>query len=347
MTKLTEFLQQTKILVLDSNLAARVAVRQSLMELGAQANKIHCVKLLADAKAHISNGGVGLVIADYQLEDGLATNLLAENRSYLFLMLSSNNSRAAIAKAAEDEVDEFLFKPYNQEDFRLALEQMVVNWMNPNEAERALAEGKVHLDQGRLDDAVRCFETAKKDRATYSRACAYLGQIQSQRTDLDGALKQFEEGLDSNQMHFKCLNGLYQTYFQQNRVDDAYRILKEIVMNFPENPERLVSAVYLAVKTSNIKDIEVYYSVFDLMTQKTPDSVKHLCSALSVAGHYYLRNRNTVAAMLSFERALQISSAEPKYMEYILNKLRGMGLTDEAERLAGSYVLAEQNRKSA
>lgn len=337
MSTLQEFFSQAKVLIIDSHLASRVAVRQSLMELGAQSSHILCTKTLSEARGAMEKHRVALVIADYNLDDGISTQILTSPREFLFLMLSANNSRAAIAKAAEDEVDEFLFKPYNQEDFKSALEQMVTSWMNPDEFERALAEGKQFLEQNNVKGAALCFEKAKQDKRTYSKACAYLGQIEKLRTDLTAAAKQFEEGLDSNQMHFRCLNGLYQTYFQQNRLDDAYRILKEIVVNFPENPERLAAAVYLAVRTDNLKDIEIYYSVFDLMTQKTPDSIKHLCSALSVAGHYHLRKKNTIQAMLSFERALTISMADPRYVEYIVQKLSAVGLKKECNRLLSQF----------
>jgi tetratricopeptide (TPR) repeat protein len=337
-SSLSKFLNSGQIIVLDSNLAARVAVRQSLMELGAQANQISCVKNIQQAKQILESSQVALVIADYQLDDGIATSMLSSNRSFLFLLLSSNNSKAAIAKAAEDEVDEFLFKPYNHEDFRLALEGMASIVANPTEADSALQRGKNFLEEGALEKAKAEFEIAKQDKRTYAKACAYLGQVQKLNTDLAAAAKEYEEGLDSNQMHFKCLNGLYQTYFQQNRIDDAYRILKEIVMNFPENPERLAAAVYLAVKTENIKDIEIYHHVFELMTQKTSDSIKHLCSALSVAGHYHLRQHNTIQAMLSFERALAISGGEPKYIAYIQRKLKELGLNEEADRLAQQYL---------
>jgi tetratricopeptide (TPR) repeat protein len=337
MTNLLEFFSQSKVLIIDSHLASRVAVRQSLMELGAQASHIVCTKTLADARHALTQHRVSLVIAEYILEDGIGTSILTSPREFLFLLLSSNNSRAAIAKAAEDEVDEFLFKPYNQQDFKSVLEQMVLNWMNPSEYERALTDGRSLLEQNNIDLAAICFEKAKQDRRTYSRACGYLGQIERTRTSLAAAARQFEEGLDSNGLHFRCLNGLYQTYFQQNRLADAYRILKEIVVNFPENPERLSAAVHLAVRTDNLRDIEIYYSVFGLMTQKTPDSIKHLCSALSVAGHYHLRKKNTIQAMLSFERALTVSMADPKYIDYISQKLLTLGLNQECERLLGQF----------
>lgn len=329
-------------MIIDSNLASRVAIRQSLMELGAQNNKIFCLKTLAEARKVLETDKISLVIADYLLNDGIGTSLLGNQHNFLFLLLSSNNSRAAIAKAAEDEVDEFLFKPYNQEDFKSALEQMVLDWMNPNEFERALIEGKEFLERNDHEKAETCFEKAKQDKRTYSKACAYLGQIKKVKTDLDGAVKMYEDGLDSNQMHFRCLNGLYQTYLQQNRIEDAYRILKELILNFPENPERLAAAVYLAVKTDHFKDIEVYYSVFDFMTQKTPSSVKHLCSALSVAGHYHLLKKNTIQAMLSFERALTLSLGEESYVQYITERLSTFGLKKECDRILEQFAISKK-----
>lgn len=343
MADFQQFFAQSKVMIVDSNLAARVAVRQSLLELGAQSSHIIFAKTVNEALKVLENEKIALIIADYVLDDGMGTSILTTPRDFLFLLLSSNNSRAAIAKAAEDEVDEFLFKPYNQDDFKAALEEMVTTWMNPNEFDQALEQGKQHLEKNDVERAAACFEKAKQDKRTYSKACAYLGQIEKLRTDLNAAAKQFEQGLDSNQMHFRCLNGLYQTYFQQNRLEDAYRILKEIVVNFPENPERLASAVYLAVRTDNLKDIEIYYSVFDLMTQKTPDAIKHLCSALSVAGHYHLRRKNSIQAMLSFERALTISVADPKYVDYIVSKLSALGMGKECSRLLSQFGIQRED----
>lgn len=327
------FYSQVKVLIADSTIGSRVAIRQSLMELGVSANRIQCVKTLAEAKSAMLESSPSLVIADYKLSDGLSTELLKMNIKILFLLLSSNNSKAAIGKAVEEEVDSFLFKPYCLNDFKSAIESLAKKWKNPDPFEEHLAEGSKLLDSGLIDEAEARFICARDNPKTRTRACAYLGQIEKIRQNYPSAERSFEEGLKNNQTHFRCLLGLHETYYQQQRYEDAYRVLKELVTHFPESPERLVSAVNLAVRTEEVKDIETYYNVFNLLTQQTEESIRYLCSALSVVGHYYLKRKNMVQAMLSFERALVVSRKDEKYVNYIRQKMSDLGLEKELDRL--------------
>jgi len=336
--KIEKFASSARVLVVDRCLASRIAMRELLADLGVDPERIVLVKNLAEATKSFAAGIPEIVISEYLLDDGFGPSLrngLARNA--IFFLVSSRTERAAVAKAAEDEIDNFIFKPYSSEDFKTVWSETLRRRLSPESHSRWLTEGKTFLLSGSLEAASARFVLAKKEQAEFSSACAYLARIRRLRDELTQATQEYREGLGERGVHFQCLSGLYEVLLQQKSVPDAYRVLKKLVLSFPEHPERLSIAVSLAVHTGNLRDIDVFHEIYRQIHQKTPSLVNHLSSALSVYGRHHLAKRRPEAALTRFESAIEVSRAQPKFVAYIVNHLNQAGYFREAEALLDRY----------
>lgn len=327
------YMSEAVVLILDSSFTYRVALKQTLIAFGASVDNIFLAKNLKEARAFIEKTKPQIILSDFLLEDGVSTNLIGEKKDFIFILVSSVTTQAAVAKAAEVEVDQFIFKPYSQEHLRSILESVVQMKIQPSPSSQYIEDGKELLSIGEFDKASILFEQAKADPQTRARACAYLAEIQKLKNDLDNAQKTFREGLTSSEVHFRCLIGLFNALLLSEKKEEAYSVLKDIMIHFPECPDRLAKALSMAVETKNFVDIEEMHVVFQLMYEKPDVLIDHMSSALLVNGHYHLKHKNQTAAMESFVRGISVGRGHDKFTAYVKDKLSQYGLENKLEEI--------------
>jgi DNA-binding NarL/FixJ family response regulator len=327
------YMSAATILVVDDSFTYRVALKQTLVSFGVQTENIFLAKNLKEARSYIEKVKPHIVLSDFLLDDGVSTNLIETNKDFIFILVSSVATQAAVAKAAEVEVDQFIFKPYSQLHLKDVLEGVIQKKSEPSESAQYIEDGKELLSIGEFDKAAILFEHAKTDPKSFARACAYLAEIKKLKNDLDSAFKSFREGLTSSEVHFRCLIGLFNALLQSSRKEEAYSVLKDILIHFPECPERLVKALNMAVETKNFVDIEEMHIVFQFMYDKPEKLLNHMSSALLVNGHYHLKHKNQSAALESFVRGISIGKGHDKFTSYVKEKLTQYGLENKLEEV--------------
>lgn len=321
------------ILVIDDSFTYRVALKQTLVSFGTLTENIFMAKNLREARSYISKVKPHIILSDFLLEDGVSTNLIGERKESIFILVSSVATQAAVAKAAEVEVDQFIFKPYSQLHLKDVLEGVIQKKNEPSESSQLIEDGKELLSIGEFDKATVLFEQAKGNPKSYARACAYLAEIKKLKNDLDSAFRTFREGLTSSEVHFRCLIGLFNALLQGSRREEAYSVLKDILIHFPECPERLVQALSMAVETKNFVDIEEMHIVFQFVYDKPEKLLKHMSSALLVNGHYHLKHKNQSAAIESFVRGISIGKGHDRFTQYVKEKLTQYGLENKLDEV--------------
>ena len=257
------FISDARILIVDSNFTYRIALKQSLLFFGANEDKIRITKNLSQAQALMMTFQPQIIFSDFLLEDGIGTHLMKDNKGKtIFILVSSVNTQAAVANAAEMEVDQFIFKPYSQSQLRDILKNAANKMQSRTKSDQCIEDGKELISIGEIEKAAALFENAKDDPLAYARACSYLGEIRQIMDELKGATKSFRDGLNYCEINFRCLNGLFHSLLKSGRVDESYEIIKKIVVHFPECPDRLIQALNLAVRTNHFDDIEEFYLLF-------------------------------------------------------------------------------------
>lgn len=333
----SKFLSENSILIADTNASARASLASVLIRLGASPGQVALASGYDDAEQVIAAKKPRIIFCDFYLGTRSGIDLLqdqrkfyADNQTCLFVVVSNNTSQAAVARAAEEDVDTFILKPYTMESLKRTLLQAVVSKLRPSDYMKLVLEGKQFLVMGQIDRAIELFDKAIDLDPKPTLACFYRGQAEVMKEALQVASSKFKEGLSYNKIHYKCLTGLYDILLGEKRYDEAYDVVKRVAQYFPANPKRLASVLRLAILTKNYEDIESYYRLFVLLDSRSEELVRYICSALNVTGKYYLSRQTKTRALELFEKSAVSSAGRTKFIRYIIETLLDYNMVQEA-----------------
>jgi two-component system chemotaxis response regulator CheY len=340
---LKNFLNEYSVLIVDRNPSSRNRLLKVISDLGAKRNMIFTASGISEASDFIKKEKIGLVLSDYEIEGGSGFDLFKLVRSFhsgnhkmCLILVTGNISQTAIAKAAEEDVDSFIIKPYTLQSIQENLVSSISFKIFPPPYHLKIDEGKELLKQNRLFEAYNCFQEAMELHPKPSLALFYLGYTKYLMMDKSEAVNKYNSGLAINSIHFKCLIGLFDLHMSQKQFEDAYAVVKKIAKYFPANPDRLVEIIRLAVITKNFDDMNMYYEVFTQLEARDPKVLSHMSAGLFVAGKYFLSLKDEVKAITLFDK-IAISCAEVKVLKAIVMTLLENGKESEASRYMGRF----------
>ncbi|MFW5887273.1 MAG: response regulator, partial [Bacteriovoracia bacterium] len=303
------FLLNNQVLIVDRIASSRTRLARTLSHMGAPLHKIHMTSNFKQAQTLFSQHRPKLVLCDYRIWGGSAFDLFRsfrENEKFskdcIFIMVTANVTQAIVAKAAEEDVDAYILKPYNQQVFEKTLINGVMTRLYPSRYMLLIEKGKELLVQQNFEDALDVFDEAKKHSKEPSLACFYYGQTEYFLNKLNKAREDYEQGLEYNKIHYKCLVGLFDLFMKQERFDDAYRVVRKVAEYFPANPDRLGQVVHLAIRTGNFEDIPFYYDLYTDLDERGESIIQYISAGLYVSGKYFLLNKQTEKALQLYEK---------------------------------------------
>jgi CheY-like chemotaxis protein len=340
-----EYVNQSRVLITDTSSASRVRLAATLAELGIQSSKITLSDSFESGQEMLRNHKPRLVICDYSLGKKSGLDLLQMQRaefkenedSCIFILVTGNSSQTAVARAAEEDVDSFILKPYTLETLRAGLVNAVIAKIRPTEYLLMIREGKKLLSSGDVLGANKKFEDAIQLDSSPTLAYYYRAQCQTVMKAMEKAESNYEEGLNLNKIHYKCLVGMFDLLSEQKRHDQAYSVVKKIAQYFPANPKRLASVLRLAILTENYDDMEGYYRTFTAIDGRTDELVRYMCSALIVCGKHYLIRKHRQKAVEVFEKAAVTCAGQIQFLKFIIENLVEYQLTDAAKEFYSRY----------
>ena len=337
---LKQYLSENDIVIIDAISSGRTNIASCISRLGAARHRMSLVGSIGDAREELKRTKAKIIFADFMIGKESSLELIQVQRSLLdqdrvkdalFVLVTSNASQSAVAQAAEEDVDTFIVKPFSFDTMKSALINAVTLKLRPNLYLRLIDEGKELLFSGKYSDAIEKFKAAKDQSPTPTLACFYHGQAEYMMKALDSAEGNYLEGLNYNKIHYKCLIGLFDLMYQENRFSDAYDIMKRLAQYFPANPKRLGTVLRLSVMTNNFQDVDSYYRIFIEMDERNDELIRQMCSALAVTGRYYLRQKVYARAIELFESAAISSAGRTSFLLYIIEALAEYGLLKEAD----------------
>ena len=219
-----QFLNENRILIADTSSASRVRLAATLVELGVRSSNLILTGSYEEADEKLKTGKPKpkLVLCDYMLGKRSGLDLLQTARSApsseddVFILVTGNTSQSAVARAAEEDVDSFILKPYTLETLKSALVSAVIAKVYPTEYIKLIRKGKDELFGGKLDEAIKTFDDAMKLESNPTLAHFYRGYAQKMKKTLDQAEESFKEGLGLNKIHYKCLIGLFDLLIERS-----------------------------------------------------------------------------------------------------------------------------------
>lgn len=340
-----KFIEESEILVVDKNPGSRNRLLKIVSDLGAKRHMIHTAGALSEATQIISEKKISLVLSDYMIAGGSGFDLFKmvreqqkTNKKLCLVLVTSNISQTAVAKAAEEDVDSFIIKPYTLQSIHENLISTIVAKIQPSEYMLKIDEGKNYIQKGELDKASEILKGACALHPKPALALFYLGQVEYMKKYLSKAEGSYQEGLSFNTIHFKCLVGLFELFLKENKFDEAYGIVRKISKYFPANPDRLTQIIRLAVQTNNFRDMQSYYEIFTTLDERSPALVNYIGAGLFISGKYLIKNNETEAALMLFDSIAVSCSEFTKFLRAIIGLLVEHNQASEAEKFLRRFI---------
>jgi CheY-like chemotaxis protein len=343
---LKKYLGVKTILIADTSGVSRSGLHGVFTKLGAKPNQMILVKSLNQALEVIETRKPHIFVAEFDLGKRCGLDLFIRAREKfpqqakesIYIIVTNNTSQSSVARAAEEDVDAFIIKPFTPETVGRTIMSAALAKIKPSEYMLAIEAGKKALAAGDFPNAITEFERAMKLDPQPSLACYYLGQTKFVQQLLDEASTLYESGLQYNRIHYKCMVGLYEIFMARKMHAAAYEIVKRISQYFPANPKRLAEVLRLAIVNAKYEDIEGFYKVFINLDERNDMLIKYVCAALIVCGKYYLgAGRSRTRALQLFQNAAATGSGRTKILKEIVFGLVDHNLAKEADGFLGKF----------
>ena len=334
-----KYLEGKKILIADVSATARSGLFKIFQDLGAKSNQLILVNTFQQAAAQIPLIKPHIVLAEYDLGRRCGLDLLQtqrqqmpeETKQMVFVVVTSNTSQTAVARAAEEDIDAYVIKPFTPEVVRKTLMKAAMMKISPPKYIVVIEEGKEAMFAGDIDKAEALFKEACELDPSPSLAHYYLGQTKYMREIMDEAKGSYNKGLEFSKIHYKCMVGIYEILMKEKNHHDAYEVVKKISQYFPANPKRLSEVLRLAITNAKYEDVEKYYATFCNIDDRDENLIKYICAALVVCGKYYLGAKHKTRALELFQKAAATGTGRVKILREIVQVLVDYNLVKDAK----------------
>lgn len=338
------------MLVVDKNAGSRSRLLKIVSDLGGKRHMIHTAGSLAEASGILETKKITLILSDYFISGGSGFDLFKmvreqqpNNKKLCLVLVTSNISQTAVAKAAEEDVDSFIIKPYTLQSIQENLISTIVAKIQPSNYVQKIDAAKIHIQKGELDQASALLNEAMTLNSKPALAMFYMGQVEYMRKYLDKAQESYKEGLGFNTIHFKCLVGLYELFMRENKFVEAYQVVKKVAKYFPANPDRLSQIVRLAIRTQNYRDMQFYYEVFTSLDERPSVLTNYIGAGLFISGKYLLNNNDEDTAVQYFDNIAVSCSEYTKFLRAIITLLSEHDKAKIAEKYLSRFPVSTKN----
>jgi CheY-like chemotaxis protein len=323
-----QFLETHDVLIVDKNPSSRNRLLKIMSDLGTKRHMIHTSGSLIEAEEIIKTKNVGVVLSDYFIAGGSGFDLFKmireknpDKKELTLILVTSNISQTAVAKAAEEDVDSFIIKPYTIQSIQENLISTVASKVRPSEYILKIEEGKSLIADKKYDEALGVLNLAQSLHPKPALALFYIGQAEYLKNHAEEAKGSYNKGLSFNNIHYKCLIGLYEIFMKDSKFEDAYHVVKKVANYFPANPDRLTQIVRLAIQTKNFDDMQAYYEIFTSLDERTPILKNYIGAGMYISGKHCLLNNNYSQAMQYFDNIAVSCSEFPKFIRAMITLL--------------------------
>ncbi len=339
-----DYIQKIDVLIVDKNPSSRSRLLKIMYDLGCKRNKIFTAGEMSEAEEFIATKDIGIVLSDYFIGGGSGFDLFKlvrqkfpDKKELSLILVTSNISQTAVAKAAEEDVDSFVIKPYTVQSIQENLISTVSSKVKPSDYILKIDQAKALLAMSKIDEALVLLKEAKKMHPKPALAFFYIGQAEYLKDSVDVAKGAYSSGLKFNNIHYKCLLGLFEMFFEQKKYSEAYQVVKKIAKFFPANPDRLAQIVRLAIQTENYDDMQMYYEIFTSLDERTETMVNYIGAGLFVSGKHKLMNKKYDEAVRMFDNIAVSCSEFSKFIRAIICALLEYDQLSAAEKYISRF----------
>jgi two-component system, chemotaxis family, chemotaxis protein CheY len=225
---------QKQVLVVDDDEDATETIIDYIKQMGFKdivsfKNGVEALKYLNQ-----SFDRVGLIVSDWEMPQMSGIELLRACKSseklsdIPFLMVTSQTSieRMKVMQAARANVDQYMLKPFNANDFHERIKTVLEKSRLHPEVRKLNLEGLEHLENGRFQNAQIKFEEALKCYPESEIALSGMGDVLNRTKGPQAAMPFFKKAIDVNPVNPKTYIKLARLYEQMNLMDQAVALLQ-------------------------------------------------------------------------------------------------------------------------
>jgi len=325
--RIEQFLDGQFCLIVEPSSSFASSIQACLRTLGIPPTRILMARRMEDARRMIESHKPRMLITEYQIGAHFGLELVDfQDKVYkgpfkVVFIATKNSSDSAVAEAAEEQVDAFLLKPFSADDFNAKLNEVLERKTNPSPYMTAIEAAKKMLDAKQFPQAAQKFIEAKPHTPKPSLACYYAGHSFLLAGDRIKALKEFQEGLQHQALHYKCLVGAFDVLIAEKRYDEAFGYVKTIKDHYPLTPKRLSQIFVVCIMSQNFADVKQYYEKYQELETRSPELTKVVSMALFAAGKHYLEAKNVPEAVSVFDVASLSVGRNFQFMDKIISEM--------------------------
>jgi CheY-like chemotaxis protein len=339
------FIEKNDVMIIDKNASSRSRLLKIMVDLGCKRHMIHTAGSITEATEIINTKKIGVVLSDYSIGGGSGFDLFKlirerepDNKQLTLILVTSNISQTAVAKAAEEDVDSFIIKPYTVESIQNNLVSTIANKVQPSEYILKIEEGKQLINNGEYLEAIEVLKKAIPLHSKPALALFYIGQAEYLNSQADEAQGSYNKGLNFNNIHYKCLIGLYEIFMRDGKLHEAYQVVKKVAKYFPANSDRLTQVIRLAIQTEHFEDMQFYYEIFTSLEERSSLMINYIGAGMYISGKHSLLNKNTETAFQYFDNVAVSCSEFSKFIRAIVTVLIENEKTDQAEKYLSRFT---------
>lgn len=346
-----EYLKTRKVLIVDPSTTTHSGLYDIFQDLGAPPNNIILANTFSQGESLVVSEKPSVVVAEFNIGTHSGLELLQkqreqrpkENKETIFVIVTSNTSQSAVAQAVEENIDAYVIKPYTLDSVQLILSNAIARKVRPPEYDLVIEEGKKLLEEGKFKEADEKFTKATQLNSSPSLAYYYLGYLKYIQDFLKESKDQYTAGLQYNNIHYKCLIGLYELFMAEKEHEKAYEVARKITENFPTTSKRLSEVLRLAILSGKFQDIEEYYQIFTQIDEKDETLIHHVCAALIVCGKHFLTTKKDVNKALDlFRKATKTGKSRSSFIKEIILSLLEHDLLKESVSFLSQFLPEDQ-----
>ncbi len=242
------------------------------------------------ALARIKQAQHDFIIADWNMPRMPGVELLREIRDepmlrdMPFIMITAEVDDGQIVRAAEEDVDGYIIKPFVAETLDRKINAVLDKKASPPPVEVHLKVGYAYMENGMLNEAMREFERARELKPKSARIPLAMAQIYEGMGDHRKAEELFNVAVSYNPRFVKGYHTLADFQMRMGNEAAAMTALKAATDLSPNNPDRQVEFGKLLIKAGRPEEAELAFKNALKHSSKNADLHTEIGEAYLAAG---------------------------------------------------------------
>jgi len=173
---------------------------------------------------------------------------------------------------------------------------------SPNKARPHYNLGLFYHVQGRLDEAIKAYQTAIKFKSDYAEAYYNIGLIYQNQGRLDEAIKAYQTAIKFKSDYAEGHNNLGAVYYKQGRLDDALTAYQAAISLKKDYAEAYMTHYNVGIIHYRKGHLEEAVKAYQTAIKFKPD----LAVAHNILGEVYVKQGRLEQAYREFQAVLKI-----------------------------------------